>query len=115
PRDADRVHVVEQRLERRIRSDPELRAHRRRALRLRIVEPGELGTRDLAKDARVVKAERPCADDADRYGAAHQITEPRSLRSKNARNSSISGNRCSSAAARSRACERLSSDLKKSR
>ena len=74
----------------------------------------ELRAWDVAQNSRVVKAERP-RHRPRRCATGHQITDPRSLRSKNARNSSISGNGCSSAVARSRACERFSSDLKNRR
>src|SRR5207244_9761777 len=71
------------------------------------------GVRNLAQLTRMVEPERADADDADSNG--HQITSPRSLASKKRRNSWTSGNGCSSAAAFSRACDKLSSDLKKRR
>src|SRR5262249_19083669 len=111
--DAHGVNPVEQRIEGVERLHAELVAHLRRALDIRFVETNQLRTEHVAENPRVVKPQRARADDSDAHG--HQITEPRSLRSKNARNSSISGYAWSSAVARSRACDRFSSDLKNRR
>ena len=78
-----------------------------------VVNPDELRSRHVAQDAGMVKAQRADADHPDPNG--HQTIVPRSLRSKNARNSSTSGSGCSSFRACSRACEMLSFDAKNRR
>ena len=83
--DAHRVDRVEQRLERRERFDAELGRHLRRARRDRLVEADELRAGNVAQNARMMKPECARADHSDADG--HQTTDPRSLRSKNARNS----------------------------
>lgn len=110
--DDGRLDPVQQRRKGFERARPELTRDPRRPLGTVIVEPGERGTGKLAQETNVVIAQRARADDSD---ADAQITTPRSLRSKNRRNSSTSGMRRNSVSARARACETFSSDLKNMR
>jgi hypothetical protein len=111
--DAQRVDRIEERVERRKSRDAKLTTHSRGALGAAVMKTDERRAGDVAENSRVVEAECPRPDHTDPDW--HQTTDPRSLRSKKAKNSLISGNCCNSATARSRACERFSSDLKKRR
>src|SRR4029079_14270537 len=113
--DAQCVDRIEERVERRKGRDIKLTTHGRRTLDVAVMKADERRAGNVAENSGVVEAECAGTDHSDPDGAGHQTTDPRSLRSKKTKMSPIAGYCCNSATARSRACERFSSDLKKRR
>src|SRR5918992_4019234 len=104
-----RVCRVEQLGQRRGCRNAELRGHHGGTLRRVLVEPDQLRAGHVPQDADVMVAERPGPDDAHQRRTP-QMTTPRFVSLTKRTNSCTSASGWSSASARCKACDRLSSD-----
>ena len=110
-----RVALLDERRHIRERAHAQLATDLLRALGARIVEADETRPLQVLQDSYVMVAECARTNDANLRWSRAQMMTPRSLPSRKRRKCSTSGDRGSSNAARSMACETFSSDRKNSR